>query len=313
MKVGTISSKVAGGSFFHSGRPFDNNGFLLSTHASSPVVPNDIATLTQVQAETNPSKPDVSVPQLLGELKDIPSMLRLKGRRQLDSYHSSSAVGFNFGWAPLIQDLLKMADFSAHVDRKIAELERLHSGRGLSRSRTVFSETILTQGSSTTFQSAWGVSASGFVTRRYSHAKWGSVNWIPSVPFKGTAGELAQQARYLVHGWDASPYAILSTAWELMPWSWFIDYFANIGDYLSANRNGAGAIATMGCSMEHRRTDQQQVVTAVSSNATATGGRYVYETKSRVLTAAGITTTVPFLSIGQLVTMSSLAQSLRRG
>jgi hypothetical protein len=292
--------------------PFENQGFF-GGHSANPTLPNDTATITDVMARTNPSKPEVSLPILIGELKDIPAMLLAKGKRFIDGAPNSSAVNYNFGWAPLISDLKKMADFTAHVDKRLNELRGLHSQKGLSRSRNVFSERFLGQGSPTTFQSAWGYSAGGYVTTDHKARKWGSVRWIPNVPFKGTDGELASLARHLVHGWDISPGAVAATIWELLPWSWFIDYFSNVGDYLSSNRNGANAIASMGCVMTHRVTMREQIITSSSSNGIFTPGRHRVEEKTRSQATAGITATIPFLSVGQLVTMSSLAQSLRRG
>jgi hypothetical protein len=292
--------------------PFDNQGFY-GGHSVAPTVPNDTATITEVLAKTNPSRPEVSIPQLLGELRDIPSMLRAKGRAHGSGSSSSSAVGFNFGWAPFIQDLLKMANFTAQVDARLQELRGLHSNNGLSRSRTVFRQTVLSREPNTAFQTAWSHSVGGFVTYRNDTRKWGSVNWIPEVPFKGTDGELASLARRIVHGWELTPAGALSTIWELLPWSWFIDYFFNVGDFLDANRNGVGAVAQMACVMHHRRTVATQVLTSVSANCKATAGTHVIDQKSRVLATAGITATMPLLSAGQLVTLSSLAQSLGRG
>ncbi len=294
--------------------PFENQAFY-PNHNINPVLPSDIATITETMAKTNPSRPEVSLPQFIAELRDIPGMLHLNGRvhdlrnRERKGFNSS-AIEQNFGWSPFIQDLIKMADFTAHVDSRLKELRDLHSKQGLSRGMTAFSTTVKNREPNVTFNSAWSHPVTGFVTYEGIVRKWGSVHWIPSVPFRGTDGDLARMARYLVHGWDSSPGALASTLWELIPWSWFIDYFANVGDYLSANRNGANAIASMGCVMEHHRTVAQQVLFPHGVDYISRPGRRVLESKSRHLTSAGLSATVPFLSTGQLVTMSSLAQSL---
>jgi hypothetical protein len=142
------------------------------------------------------------------------------------------------------------------------------------------------------------------------------VSWIPDVPFQGTDGDLAAQARRLVHGWDGSSGSLASTIWELLPWSWAADYFFNLGDYLNSQRNGAGAIAQLGCVMAHSVTRQSQRVTSAVTfpgTITARGGWFTYETKSRVLATAGLSTRVPFLSARQLVTLSSIATSFGPG
>jgi hypothetical protein len=68
--------------------------------------------------------------------------------------------------------------------------------------------------------------------------------------------------------------------------------------------------------MEHSRTEQHQIVDVAVTYpgfVNASPGSFVYETKSRVLATAGLSTTVPFLSARQLVTLSSIAISLGQG
>ena len=308
-KCGRVTRAPPGALYTLLDYPFDNQAFQTS-HYFSPAVPSDTATITEVQAKTNPSRPELSVPNFLIELKDIPSMLHLKGRKTIEGMPKSSVIEHNFGWDLLIQDLKNMANFTAQTDKRLKELTALHSGGGLKRKRTVFSDTARGITGSQYFQSAYNSLVYGNISWTGTYRKWGSVDWVPNVPMKGTDGELAQQARYLVHGWDFSGAALASTLWESLPWSWFIDYFANVGDFLNANRSGAGAIAQMGCVMEHRSSWQTHIVTYTDIYSKATPGVFVYETKSRVLASAGVTTTLPFLSAKQLVTLSSLAQSL---
>lgn len=308
-KVGIVTRAPPGALYTLLDYPFDNQGFLTS-HYFSPVVPSDVATITEVQAKTNPSRPEVSIPNFLVELKDIPSMLHLKGKKTIEGMPRSSTIEQNFGWNLLIQDLKNMANFTAQADKRLKELQALHASKGLSRRRTVFSDQSVGQTAVTAFQTAYNSAVYGMIGWTSRYEKWGSVQWVPEVPFKGTDGELAQQARYLIHGWDFSGAALASILWEALPWSWFIDYFTNVGDFLNANRNGAGAVAQMGCVMEHRTTWQTHIVTFTDIYSKATPGVFVYETKSRVLASAGVTARLPFLSAGQLVTLSSLAQSL---
>jgi hypothetical protein len=331
-QVGTITTTDPSTFAQLKNYPFENQA-IFPGHNIDPVVPSDTEVITKTMARTNPSRPEVSIPQFLAELRDIPAMLHLKGRKTIDGLPGSSAVEQNFGWNPLIDDLKKMSAFTAHVANRRAELYNLHASKGLSRGMTAFSETVKNNEPPTTFNSAWGHPVGGFVSYTGFVKKWGSVHWIPSLPSqRGAFGALpenenikltveqtsrlnsyTQDARFLVHGWDSSAAAIASTLWELIPWSWLADYFFNVGDYLAANRNGANAVAELGCVMTHHRTVAQQVVTSSWPWFTTVAGRHRIDQKYRVLATAGITATVPFISIGQLVTMSSLAQSLAKG
>lgn len=292
-----------------SNYPFDNQG-INGVHPVSPSIPSVTATITETQARTNPSRPEVSVPGFLGELRDIPGMLHLKGNAHAKSRSSSSAVAYNFGWGALISDLLKLADFTEQVDKRLRELEALHSKRGLRRKWTPFDESYAGS-SSTAFQTAWSQYISGFTDYVHRTRRWGSVQWVPSVPFFGTNGDLAALARRTVHGWGIDGGTISATMWNLLPWSWFADYFFNLGDYLDSQRNSVGAIAQIGCVMTLRSTTWKQRIVSVSSpEISVTPGYFTFEQKFRVLASAGLSATVPFLSGGQLVTLASIAQSL---
>lgn len=294
--------------------PFTNQGVTYS-HRVIPSFPSATAAITDVQAATNPSRPEVSIPTALGELRDLPSMLQKRGVDHRQGRSSSSAAEYNFGWGPLLDDARKLFDFTGQVDRRLKELEALHES-GLRRKRTTFNLSYAGQTASTAFQTAYSHSVGGYVKWVQQSKQWGSVSWIPEVPFTGTNGELASLARHLIHGWDRSSGAIASTIWNLLPWSWAADYFFNLGDYLDSQRNGAGAIAQLGCVMQHSRTVQTQVITSAATypgECIAKSGCFVYETKSRVLATAGLSTVVPFLSARQLVTLSSIASSPRRG
>jgi hypothetical protein len=316
LRAGTFTSdKPSYAQYQATDYPFDNQGFLYS-HYALPSFPSTTAAITDVQARTNPSRPEVSIPNFIFELKDIPSMLYRKGLDHIEKRSTNSAVDFNFGWDLLIRDLLSLADFTEQVDKRVQELERLHSVKGLRRQRTTFEQSWAGQLTGVPFQTAWSFSIGGRVTYQQTSRQWGSVHWIPSAPSLGDGSALAQQARFLVHGWDASPGALASILWNALPWSWFSDYFFNLGDYLDSQRNGAGAIAELGCVMEHSRTEQHQIVDVAVTYpgfVNASPGSFVYETKSRVLATAGLSTTVPFLSARQLVTLSSIAISLGQG
>jgi hypothetical protein len=308
-KVGTFSRQSPTATYNFVNYPFTNQG-IGGGHGASPLLPNVTATITEAQARTNPSRPEVSIPQALAELREIPAMLHLSGLKHARGRSNSSAVEYNFGWAPIIEDLLKLANFTKQVDERLKELEALHSSRGLRRDWTSHNETY-TGSNAATFQTAFSVFIGGNVQWLTRVKRWGSVQWVPDVPFRGTDGDLNALARRIVHGWDLSLGGITATMWNLLPWSWFSDYFFNLGDYLDGQRNGVGAVARLGCVMTHHRTEWKQTVTTSSpANVRPSPGWYTYEQKFRVLASAGLTATVPFLSGRQLVTLSSIAESL---
>jgi hypothetical protein len=309
-RVGTVSGQApAFPVYSFSSYPMDNQG-ISDSHLSVPALPTTVAAMTKVMALTNPSRPEVSVPNFIFELKDIPELLHQKGVNHAKKRSSNSAVSYNFGWELLFRDLFRLIDFTSQVDKRVKELKSLYASGGLSRRRTIYNETV-TSTTPTTFQS-FNAGVLGSMTKTTRVKVWASVKWRPPNPDMPSAEDLLATARRTVHGWDFSSSGLASIIWEATPWSWFGDYFLNLGDYLNATRNSIGAVAGSGCVMTHAYTDEIGTISSTSPGFGASSPHYVYETKSRVLGTAGITATLPFLSGRQMVTLSSIAFNLGR-
>jgi len=273
--------------------------------------PSVASAVTSVQAATNPSRPDVSIPNFLYELKDIPEMLHLKGQAHAKRRPSNSAVEGNFGWELLWRDLTRLVDFTASVNKRVTELKRLHAKGGLKRRRTVYDSTATADGSDYFWTLEVSVTAPIHVT---SHKrKWVSVLWKPDSPNIPSADELVRQARLAVHGWDFSSAGLAAIIWEAVPWSWLGDYFGNLGSYLDANRNSVGAVATNSCFMEESTLEWAYGPWNISNPFfTCKTGKRKTVTKSRTISSASLTATLPMLSHKQLSTLSSIAFNLNR-
>jgi hypothetical protein len=307
---GTVTGGVKGIDVYSFDRnPFTNQGFSDTALALS-APPTAAAAMTQMMASTNPSRADVSVPNFIFELGELPQLLHLNGKAHHKSKPRSSAVDYNFGWDLLFKDISRLVDYTSLVDKRVKELNALYSKRGLRTSRTVDTVTVTQVNAPTTFNS-FVASVGGFVTQTTSRRTWASCQWRPDNPIDiPDAADLVRKARQVVHGWDFSGGGIASTIWEAIPWSWLSDYWLNVGDYFKSQRNAVGAHATMGCVMTHVRNEQYQTVTNVTARFQATAGSYTFETKSRVLATAGLSASWPFLSAKQLVTLLSIVQSV---
>lgn len=308
--VGTVSGEEPHYPIYSfSGYPMDGQG-TTDSHLSVPNIPDSTAAITTMMAKTNPSRPEVSVPNFIFELKDIPEMLHLKGKKHAESRPGNSAVAYNFGWDLLIKDLIALTDFTSQVDKRVKELKALHAKGGLRRKRTLFDESV-SESNYHVFQSftAW---VDGTLTKKTRAVVWATCRWNPASPDIPSATDLVDLARRVVHGWDFSSSGLASVIWEATPWSWFSDYFLNVGDYLNATRNAVGATAGSGCVMYHVTTTETGKIQSTSPGFGAIGPKYVYETKSRVLATAGLTASLPFLSAKQMANLSSIAFNLGR-
>lgn len=230
-------------------------------------------------ANTNPSRPEFALPTFIAEMKDLPGMLHQTGKfakrlaksgalrldkksmisHLLDTveptpYGALSAakragaanLAVQFGWAPLLSDIIKATQFMESLDRRSQELERLYSGRGLKR------RMVLASGNSTHTATEY-VCNKPVMSASFTHMReiqvWAVCRWrltarSPPIP-------RGDDLRRRLLGIDSG--AIAETLWELLPWSWLADYFSNVGDLVKLTNNHLAAIAS-GTIMTKRST-----------------------------------------------------------
>lgn len=300
--------------------------------------PSDSYAQTNVLARANPSRPIVDVLAFLGEMRDFPHMIlqlgnflkwlnRPRNLRYVDSkgfglmsdqewskhfgqiprWTGEVYLNWKFGWEPLLSDLLKLFDFTEAVDNRIKEIEGLRSAGGLRKKVKVAQATVLEPSNGLYVSSAYQTSARVNVNIHKTFEKWGTVRYMPTAATPQLFGDdLRKQAQSLVFGQNLS----ISTLWELMPWSWLIDWFSNTGDFLSATRNALGVTASSVNIMEHitQRIEFNgfQVNNYGCTYSVPPGD--VYDRKTRVVMGnlPQLNVRLPFLSGDQLSILGAL-------
>lgn len=150
---------------------------------------------------------------------------------------SDTYLEWTFGAKPLISDIGAIAD--VYLEKKTQGFTN-----GLKRLSFRFTDDTSSV-ENPGYVPAWAGTGISVPTQQVVHARssWQYVVWIDqSLIFSdGAVGFLSDAARF-----DLSE--IVPTAWELMPWSFLVDYFTNIGDVLGCtfnyNRNVAFAKLT---------------------------------------------------------------------
>lgn len=234
----------------------ENSGSLFTTYplnlhygsdnpgADFYVEPPDV---DRMLAAMNPYRPTILATAAIVELRELPSMIRDLGRLKLGRpiYKNSPVAGvsqdwvnLNFGWTPLLMDLQSMIDIGLDLDKRQKELDRLYSGPGLRRSMKL----------PTMVGPAY----------ENSDAPPGSIPWKPmSVSGNSTCTQWVMARMKPAHDPSTQkpvdrPSALklkrilagfsgdgaIASAWELMPWSWLIDYSYGIGNFIQAHSNG---------------------------------------------------------------------------
>jgi len=150
---------------------------------------------------------------------------------------SDTYLEWAFGAQPLISDIAAIADL--YLEQRAKSVSN-----GLKRLSHRFSDTVSSAGDPG-YASGWaGTGFSVPITLvQHERSSCQYVVWIDqSLIFSdGAMGALSDAAKF-----DLGE--IVPTAWELMPWSFLVDYFTNIGDVLGCtfnyNRNVAFAKVT---------------------------------------------------------------------
>ncbi len=243
---GCLDGEFSGRKYSNRGTFIRSTGFLFPPASQVAIDGNTFgSSSTKAAARTNPSRPEINVPVSLVELREVPKMLRHAGRflngtafkhgnNGLSAAKEVAAenLAIQFGWAPILSDLAKIAEFQKRYDRRVNELNRLYSGSGLKR------RIDLGSWSASKTVNVWAWSTHGIyvnvpVVQNSVARNWAVVKWQPDSPARAIPGSDDFNRKLL----GLTPSNIPSAAWELLPWSWLTDYFSNMGDYISLTNN----------------------------------------------------------------------------
>ncbi len=316
-QVGRVSGKNPTGIYTFNGYPYGSQ--TVPSHLTLPSLQPDALYITDLVASTNPSRPEVSLPVTIGELWHLPKSIYDAGIDQLtEDRHwrmirrrdeSNSLVHGNFGMMPIIRDLYKLMHFSQYMGERQKEISGLNSAGG--RIHGYRRKKILANDIQTSVQNGLEVhSTEGVVTvQRTTTTRrkvWATVRWKQRDPGRDLMSPaFLSQMRLALSGWGE---ANIADIWELLPWSWFIDYFVNVGDFLNSTRNALEILPDVGCLMVQTETTTTDVVKLKPAWFTINPASMRRSSKIRRLVAPGLTfATTPLIGERQLLNLASIA------
>lgn len=193
----------------------------------------------KILAETNPSAPKVSVPTFIGELKDLIPSFKSEGDRSLQAV-ANGYLSWRWAIKPMIRDLRAIFNFVKAVDDRTTMLMKLRAGQTIRRRVQLGTANVISSPANLTVHSE-GCGITGTFTTFYSKKEWGTAQWkllpdseLPNLGY----GPLRKHAQNLALGFTS--HEMLAAAWELTPWSWLADWFANTSDLITATNNSVG-------------------------------------------------------------------------
>lgn len=203
------------------------------------------------------------IPKLVGSFL---SKMRGASNRERRRVLGKEYLNVEFGWKPIINDLKKMSSSILHADAVMRQYER-DSGRLVRRRYEFppFEQTTTTvvatdvspwyNPSTSTLEGVWTDLNKGYVVRTHelSRRQWFSGAFIYYVPpvdgsLQTDIARGVIKAKKLL-GLSLTP----DNLWNIAPWSWAIDWFANVGDNINNWTNWAidNQVLAYGYMMEH--------------------------------------------------------------
>lgn len=284
----------------------------------SPLDAQRIAVLTA------PERPLVNTITNLLEIREIPRMLLHAGdllhrlRRPLTLTEpgviASTTLAYQFGWAPLVQDLRRVVDFGHLVSRRLQEIGALNSGKEI-RKKVQLGSTNGSYRSSLIVHSVASCLIQPSIYTSWSVKAWGTIHWKLA-----DLNRLGKQPTWWwafrsVYGLSAAEIPI--QIWKSLPWSWMIDWFTGFSDALEVSKNlitySPSRINRMHTIVQSYQYEKLQP----SSNRKFSGGTRVRIVKNRLpLSIGGVTglrLRVPFMDTFKLSVLSALTVVKLRG
>lgn len=259
---------------------------------------------TQAIASTHPGKPAVSILNFLYELKDVPDMLRHAADRahrlhnKMSKHHlhitqrkmpkllakygvGEDFLNYYFGWLPFFSDLGSILELSEFTEQQKA-LQRKIKNRTLKTYGSLGIRESSTTQSGVVLQSYWKL-INGTIRTETSGESWFTADWNVDLVRFGEA--LNGDTRIFLKNALGLDEPIPLILWEALPWSWFIDWFANVGSIIALKSNRRGIQFKRAVVMTKRDTNISVTLnTSVAPCSASSGiGRQTYSSKERTV------------------------------
>jgi hypothetical protein len=187
---------------------------------------------------------------------------------KLMEFAPKATLWYRWGWVPLISDIRRMWSFSDRVNERIVWLSRLASGQRVIKRRATLRNTTDYDSPTTVALKSIGANIQGRRTVVYTEKVWATVQWKldPSFVLSGVGLEgdpIWDLAHRLTFG--ITTQEALSALWEIMPWSWFVDWIFSVQTIQNATKNTIPLTWGPICLMRH--TTATALVEPLTSSA----------------------------------------------
>lgn len=269
--------------------------------------------VAELLAGTNPFRYEYSVPVAIKELVEVSQMFSLAAKT-FTAFFGGAYLNYRFGWSAFAKDIEALCGLTTAIERRVREFNSLAEHGSLRRNMKLGKLTDEESIYNKLIYSSGGVSVRVTNRIRRSRKVWGSVTWkvnsgvvLPVKPLEQF--NLAVRSALDLDALDAA------TVWELIPWSWLVDYFTNIGNSLKARGHRLEVTPHDICIMREFETHEDYEPTSWSQSLTLGGNGFHYRTlKTRDVWPPGTypRPALPLISLEQWKVIVALMAKFRR-
>lgn len=312
-----------------SGRAYNDSNGKIYTHDNTPfyqgtgevpnqnLLPEKTGWELDLIAGTNPSRPVFTPPQVLQDIITLPKLLRETGAlirkpaKLLSPKEAANAhLAARFGWFPLIEDLIKVLNLQKTILKRNKELNDLYSGKGIKRRLKFANESV------TTKQKAnWPMYGAGLITVDVHTVvrkdQWGTISWHPTSPPPFHPDDEGRNKFALKLALGLTVEGMAKGAWDVIPWTWLLGWFTNIGKYTLYYSNTVPAKHSGACLMNRMVSTSFPGMVKVAGSKfylLEPSGTYVDAWRTRKVGSAVVLPgfNMPYLDMSKLSVLASL-------
>lgn len=276
-------------------------------------------------ARSRPGNPTIGIGQALAEARQLPTIPNLAKAVKSLSGLGSEYLNLQFGWAPLLRDIFDLLNYAETIDKTFKQLKR-DNGKLIRRrcevDKTDTTDVTFDAGIEGTYPSLHNLLyaevplAQRF--KRRTFVKTGTRYWFEGA-FRYWIPDIEEpwRARFV----KAQLLDLLPTpslVWNILPWSWLVDWFSNVGDIITNISGNAAANLVMpyGYAMGHKWTETSRYAsTRLYNYGWVTASSHIRKDRKRRAKASpfGFEVELPDLSTRQLAILAALGLSRSKG
>jgi hypothetical protein len=172
----------------------------------------------------------VSLPNFIWELRELPQLIKWSGDLLLGRPNGlrpdQAHLAYTFGWAPFIADLQTFANFAENVESRLKRIYDAEESHSISGGIGGESHQDSSDGS---LSNPYRVSEIlWYKDQDMRRRTWYSAKLTPDYSVPRFSSEMQKV------GWALGFHNKAKALWDALPWSFMIDYFLSIGDFIEA-------------------------------------------------------------------------------